>query len=64
MESASPDGTATRGVRIVNVSEGERVVTAVRIGDDDAGNGGGGGDIQTEPGAGTEQDSSSETNGG
>jgi DNA gyrase subunit A len=57
-------GRATRGVRIVNVSEGERVVTAVRIGDDDAGNGGGGGDIQTEPGAGTEQDSSSETNGG
>ena len=56
-------GRATRGVRIVNVSEGERVVTAVRIGDDDAGNGGNG-DIQAEPSTGTEQDSSSETNGG
>ena len=30
-------GRATRGVRIVNVSEGERVVSAVRIGEDDAG---------------------------
>ena len=29
-------GRATRGVRIVNVSEGERVVSAVRIGEDDA----------------------------
>ena len=56
-------GRATRGVRIVNVSEGERVVTAVRIGDDDAGNGGSG-DIPADPNTGTEQDSSSETNGG
>ena len=32
-------GRATRGVRIVNVSEGERVVSAIRIGEDDAGNG-------------------------
>ena len=29
-------GRATRGVRIVNVSEGERVVSAIRIGEDDA----------------------------
>jgi hypothetical protein len=28
-------------VRIVNVSEGERVVSAIRIGEDDAGNGDG-----------------------
>jgi DNA gyrase subunit A len=56
-------GRATRGVRIVNVSEGERVVTAVRIGDDDAGNGGNG-DVEAAPDTGTEQDSSSETNGG
>lgn len=56
-------GRATRGVRIVNVSDGERVVTAVRIGEDDAGNGGNG-DNQSEPDTGTEQDSSSETNGG
>ena len=56
-------GRATRGVRIVNVSDGERVVTAVRIGEDDAGNGANG-DSQPEPEAGTEQDSSSETNGG
>jgi len=34
-------GRATRGVRIVNVSEGERVVSAIRIGEDDAGNGNG-----------------------
>ena len=43
-------GRATRGVRIVNVSEGERVVSTVRIGEDDAGNGNG--------------ESHSETNGG
>jgi DNA gyrase subunit A len=46
-------GRATRGVRIVNVSEGERVVSAVRIGEDDAGNGNGngngnGGEIHSE----------------
>jgi hypothetical protein len=45
------------------VSEGERVVTAVRIGEDDPGNGGNG-DSQPESETGTEQDSSSETNGG
>jgi DNA gyrase subunit A len=56
-------GRATRGVRIVSVSEGERVVTAVRIGEDDPGNGGNG-DSQPESETGTEQDSSSETNGG
>jgi DNA gyrase subunit A len=28
-------GRATRGVRIVNVSEGERVVSAIRIGEED-----------------------------
>ncbi len=56
-------GRATRGVRIVTVSEGERVVTAVRIGEDDPGNGGNG-DSQPESETGTEQDSSSETNGG
>jgi len=49
-------GRATRGVRIVNVSEGERVVTAVRIGEDDAGNGSGNGDGGAE--------ASSETSGG
>ncbi len=50
-------GRATRGVRIVNVSEGERVVSAVRIGEDDGGeNGNGNGN-----GAG---DGHSETNGG
>jgi DNA gyrase subunit A len=37
-------GRGTRGVRIVNVSEGERVVSAVRIGEDDAGNGNGNGE--------------------
>jgi DNA gyrase subunit A len=41
-------GRATRGVRIVNVSEGERVVSAVRIGEDDAGNGNGGGESHSE----------------
>jgi DNA gyrase subunit A len=45
-------GRATRGVRIVNVSEGERVVSAVRIGEDDAsaenGNGNGNGDSHAE----------------
>jgi DNA gyrase subunit A len=29
-------GRTTRGVRIVNVSEGERVVSAIRIGDEEA----------------------------
>jgi DNA gyrase subunit A len=48
-------GRATRGVRIVNVSEGERVVSAVRIGEDDAGNGNGNGNGG---------ESHSETNGG
>jgi DNA gyrase subunit A len=43
-------------VRIVNVSEGERVVSAVRIGEDDAGNGNGNGNGSGE--------SHSETNGG
>jgi len=38
------------------MSEGERVVTAVRIGEDDAGNGSGNGDGSPEP--------SSETSGG
>ena len=47
-------GRATRGVRIVNVSEGERVVSAIRIGEDDAGNGNGNGNGQDH----------SETNGG
>ena len=47
-------GRATRGVRIVNVSEGERVVSAVRIGEDDAGNGNGNGSGESH----------SETNGG
>jgi DNA gyrase subunit A len=47
-------GRATRGVRIVNVSEGERVVSAVRIGEDDAGNGNGNGNGESH----------SETNGG
>jgi DNA gyrase subunit A len=51
-------GRATRGVRIVNVSEGERVVSAVRIGEDDAGNGNGNGNGN---GGG---ESHSETNGG
>ena len=45
-------GRATRGVRIVNVSEGERVVSAVRIGEDDAsaenGNGNGNGESHVE----------------
>jgi DNA gyrase subunit A len=41
-------GRATRGVRIVNVSEGERVVSAVRIGEDDAGNGNGNGESHSE----------------
>ena len=41
-------GRATRGVRIVNVSEGERVVSAVRIGEDDAANGNGGGEEPPE----------------
>jgi DNA gyrase subunit A len=50
-------GRATRGVRIVNVSEGERVVSAVRIGEDDAGNGNGNGN-------GNGGESHSETNGG
>ncbi|HYC63794.1 MAG TPA: DNA gyrase subunit A [Reyranellaceae bacterium] len=36
-------GRATRGVRIVNVGEGERVVSAVRIGEDDAGDSNGNG---------------------
>jgi DNA gyrase subunit A len=49
-------GRATRGVRIVNVSEGERVVSAVRIGEDDVGNGNGNGNGNGE--------SHSETNGG
>src|SRR4029077_19098943 len=47
-------GRATRGVRIVNVSEGERVVSAVRIGEDDAGNGNGNGNGESH----------AETNGG
>ena len=47
-------GRATRGVRIVNVSEGERVVSAIRIGEDDAGNGNGNGNGEDH----------SETNGG
>jgi DNA gyrase subunit A len=37
-------GRGTRGVRIVSVSDGERVVSAVRIGEDDAGNGSANGD--------------------
>ena len=43
-------GRATRGVRIVNVSEGERVVSAVRIGEDDANavNGNGNGESHGE----------------
>src|SRR5215217_3723634 len=45
-------GRATRGVRIVNVSEGERGVSAVRIGEDDAtaenGNGNGNGESHAE----------------
>jgi DNA gyrase subunit A len=41
-------GRATRGVRIVNVSEGERVVSAVRIGDDDDAGGNGNGDDPPE----------------
>jgi DNA gyrase subunit A len=41
-------GRATRGVRIVNVSEGERVVSAIRIGEDDAGNGNGNGHDPSE----------------
>jgi len=42
-------------VRIVNVSEGERVVSAIRIGEeDDAGNGSGNGNVEDH----------SETNGG
>ncbi len=41
-------GRATRGVRIVNVSEGERVVSAIRIGEDDAGNGNGNGEDHSE----------------
>jgi DNA gyrase subunit A len=51
-------GRATRGVRIVNVSEGERVVSAIRIGEDDAGNGDGNGNAN-----GNGEDHS-ETNGG
>jgi DNA gyrase subunit A len=47
-------GRATRGVRIVNVSEGERVVSAIRIGEDDAGSGNGNGNGEDH----------SETNGG
>jgi len=34
-------------VRIVNVSEGERVVSAVRIGEDDAANGNGNGEAHS-----------------
>jgi DNA gyrase subunit A len=51
-------GRATRGVRIVNVSEGERVVSAVRIGDDDGGENGNGN------GGGNGGGGHSETNGG
>ena len=51
-------GRATRGVRIVNVSEGERVVSAIRIGEeDDTDNGNG------DTGNGNGEDHS-ETNGG
>ena len=41
-------GRTTRGVRIVSVSEGERVVSAVRIGEDDAGASSGNGDGHSE----------------
>jgi DNA gyrase subunit A len=42
-------GRGTRGVRIVNVSDGERVVSAIRIGEDDAnGNGNGNGEDHSE----------------
>ena len=41
-------GRGTSGVRIVNVSEGERVVSAIRIGEDDAANGSGNGDDHSE----------------
>jgi len=41
-------GRATRGVRIVNVSDGERVVSAIRMGEDDAGNGNGNGQDHSE----------------
>ena len=54
-------GRATRGVRIVNVSEGERVVSAVRIGEDDAANGNGGENGGVDSGDGNGH---SETNGG
>jgi DNA gyrase subunit A len=41
-------GRATRGVRIVNVSDGERVVSAIRIGEDDDAGGNGNGDDGAE----------------
>jgi DNA gyrase subunit A len=54
-------GRATRGVRIVNVSEGERVVSAVRIGEDDGGENGNG---NANGGGNGSGDGHSETNGG
>ena len=56
-------GRATRGVRIVNVSEGERVVSAIRIGDDDEAAENGGGDSDSNGVNGNGEDHS-ETNGG
>ncbi len=53
-------GRATRGVRIVSVSEGERVVSAIRIGEDDAGNGNGNGSGNGDANG----DDHTETNGG
>ncbi len=55
-------GRGTRGVRIVNVSEGERVVSAIRIGEDDAAEG----TASLEDGGGETSPSESpdETNGG
>ncbi len=57
-------GRATRGVRIVNVGEGERVVSAIRIGEDDEADANGGGNGSANGSASGNGQDHSETNGG
>jgi DNA gyrase subunit A len=58
-------GRATRGVRIVNVSDGERVVSAIRIGEDDAGEtNGNGSNGHDGPAPDSDGETGGQTNGG
>ena len=58
-------GRATRGVRIVNVSDGERVVSAIRIGEDDAGEtNGNGSNGHDGPAPDSDGETCGQTNGG